>query len=63
VFEVVIDTLKKNIAKEYELNPDFLNNIVIRAPSDTYLRFYYFVQIGCVHIKSGKMKAVNESEH
>ena len=51
MFEVVIDTLKKNIAKEYELNPDFLNNIVIRTPSDTYLRFYYFVQIGYVHIK------------
>ena len=33
------------------LNPAFINNFVIRAPGDSHLRFYYFVQIGYVHIK------------
>ncbi len=29
----------------------FLNSVEIRAPGDTHLRFYNFVQIECVHIK------------
>ena len=51
VVEVVIDALKKTSLRNIELNPAFANSVVIRAPCDTHLRFYYFVQIGRVHIK------------
>jgi hypothetical protein len=52
VNEVVIDTLKKTSLRNLETKSGlFLNNVVIRALGDTHLRFYYFMRIGCVHIK------------